>query len=51
MLGPERGFMIPGLPSPKPHDIHHVRFNKNYGTLGLLDLVYGTAASEYSKKL
>lgn len=35
--------LIPQLISAIPHDRHHQMFNVNYGVLGLLDLLHGTA--------
>ena len=39
------GFHLPFLPSPLAHDYHHEVFNKNYGILGILDWLHGTAGS------
>jgi len=36
------GYHLPFLPSPQFHDYHHLTFNWNYGTLGLLDWIHGT---------
>ncbi|KAJ3023191.1 Chromosome 5 4 [Thoreauomyces humboldtii] len=39
------GFHVPFFPSPLAHDYHHEVFNKNYGPLGVLDWLHGTAGS------
>jgi len=36
------GYHLPFLPSPEAHDFHHLRFNENFGVLGLLDYIHGT---------
>ena len=36
------GYHLPFLPSSEAHDFHHLRFNVNYGTLGILDYLHGT---------
>lgn len=36
------GYHFPLLPSPEFHDFHHLKFNVNYGVLGLLDRLHGT---------
>lgn len=35
--------LMPFLISARPHDRHHEVFNVNYGTLGILDALHGTA--------
>lgn len=39
------GYHLPFLPSPEMHDFHHLRFNENYGIIGLMDWLHGTDAS------
>eukprot|EP01135_Chromosphaera_perkinsii_P003052 Nk52_evm34s233 gene=Nk52_evmTU34s233 len=36
------GYHFPLMPSPEAHDFHHLKFNYNYGVLGLLDYLHGT---------
>lgn len=36
------GYHLPWLPSPQFHDFHHLKFNCNYGLLGILDWFHGT---------
>lgn len=36
------GYHLPLLPSPEFHDYHHLKFNQNYGVLGVLDRLHGT---------
>ena len=36
------GYHFPFLPSPEHHDFHHLKFNQNYGSLGILDYLHGT---------
>ncbi|XP_076467485.1 fatty acid hydroxylase domain-containing protein 2-like [Babylonia areolata] len=36
------GYHFPFLPSPEAHDYHHLKFNQNYGVLGVLDRLHGT---------
>jgi methylsterol monooxygenase len=36
------GYHLPFLPSPESHDFHHLRFNENFGVLGLMDYLHGT---------
>ncbi|KAJ8297670.1 hypothetical protein KUTeg_024201 [Tegillarca granosa] len=36
------GYHFPLLPSPEAHDFHHLKFNQNYGVLGVLDRLHGT---------
>jgi methylsterol monooxygenase len=38
------GYHLPFLPSPEAHDFHHLKFNTNYGMLGVLDRLHGTDA-------
>jgi len=35
-------YHLPFLPSPEAHDFHHLRFNENFGVLGVLDFFHGT---------
>ena len=30
------------MPSSERHDYHHLKFNQNYGTIGLFDYLHGT---------
>jgi len=39
------GYHLPFLPSPQSHDWHHLRFNENFGVIGLLDYLHGTDAA------
>ena len=39
------GYHLPFMPSPEAHDFHHLRFNVNYGVVGLLDWLHGTDAA------
>lgn len=36
------GYHFPLLPSPEAHDFHHLKFNQNFGVLGVLDRLHGT---------
>ncbi|XP_046870389.1 fatty acid hydroxylase domain-containing protein 2 isoform X1 [Hypomesus transpacificus] len=36
------GYHLPLLPSPEFHDFHHLKFNQNFGVLGVLDRLHGT---------
>ncbi|XP_071847022.1 fatty acid hydroxylase domain-containing protein 2-like [Apostichopus japonicus] len=36
------GYHLPFLPSPEAHDLHHAKFNCNYGAIGFLDRLHGT---------
>jgi len=36
------GFHLPLLKSSEFHDYHHLKFNYNYGVLGVLDYIHGT---------
>lgn len=38
------------LPSARMHDLHHEKFNVNYGGLGLMDYVMGTGVVGWEKK-
>jgi len=38
------GYHFPLLPSPEAHDFHHLKFNQNFGVLGVLDRLHGTDA-------
>jgi len=49
------GYAFPWLVgplSPEFHDFHHARFNSNFGTLGLMDRIFGTdrAFREYQEE-
>ncbi|XP_070552709.1 fatty acid hydroxylase domain-containing protein 2-like [Ptychodera flava] len=39
------GYHFPFTRSPENHDYHHLKFNVNYGTFGVLDWLHGTDAS------
>ncbi|KAK7063133.1 Fatty acid hydroxylase domain-containing protein 2 [Halocaridina rubra] len=43
-LNSHSGYHLPFLFSPEAHDYHHLKFDQNYGTLGLLDFLHGTNA-------
>lgn len=50
------GYHFPFLPSPEAHDFHHLKFNQNYGVLGLLDRLHGTdnlfrASKQYERHI
>eukprot|EP01136_Pigoraptor_vietnamica_P029353 Opistho-1_new@87445 len=36
------GYHFPLMPSPEFHDFHHLKFNTNYGVIGVLDYLHGT---------
>jgi len=36
------GYHLPFMPSPQFHDYHHLKFNNNFGVLGILDSFHGT---------
>lgn len=36
------GYHLPLFPSPEAHDYHHLKFNQNFGVLGVLDRLHGT---------
>ena len=48
------GYHLPLMPSSEAHDYHHLVFNENYGSMGILDRFYGTdtkfRASQRSKR-
>ncbi|XP_037506714.1 fatty acid hydroxylase domain-containing protein 2 isoform X1 [Rhipicephalus sanguineus] len=41
-LNAHSGFHLPFFPSPEAHDYHHLKFNNNFGVLGVLDRLHGT---------
>ncbi|KAF8788948.1 Fatty acid hydroxylase domain-containing [Argiope bruennichi] len=41
-LNAHSGFHFPFFPSPEAHDFHHLKFNQNFGVLGVLDRLHGT---------
>lgn len=41
-LNAHSGYHFPFFPSPEAHDFHHLKFNQNYGMLGVLDRLHGT---------
>lgn len=41
-LNAHSGYHFPFFPSPEAHDFHHLKFNQNYGVLGILDYLHGT---------
>lgn len=41
-LNAHSGYHYPFFPSPEAHDFHHLKFNQNYGVLGVLDRLHGT---------
>ncbi|XP_076348365.1 fatty acid hydroxylase domain-containing protein 2-like, partial [Tachypleus tridentatus] len=41
-LNAHSGYHFPFFPSPEAHDFHHLKFNQNYGVLGVLDRLHGT---------
>ncbi|CAG2183777.1 unnamed protein product, partial [Oppiella nova] len=41
-LNAHSGFHFPFFPSPEAHDYHHLKFNQNFGVLGVLDRLHGT---------
>mmetsp|Transcript_109176 Transcript_109176/g.250467 ORF Transcript_109176/g.250467 Transcript_109176/m.250467 type:complete len:185 (-) Transcript_109176:55-609(-) len=47
------GYRWPWIPGhghqPNFHDVHHEKFNVNYGNLRFLDMIHGTMAVEHSK--
>ncbi|CAL1289043.1 unnamed protein product [Larinioides sclopetarius] len=45
------GFHFPFFPSPEAHDFHHLKFNENYGVLGILDRLHGTNNAFRTSKL
>jgi len=42
-LNEHSGYHLPLLPSSEFHDYHHVRFNENFGLVGLMDWIHGTS--------
>ncbi|XP_048589247.1 fatty acid hydroxylase domain-containing protein 2 isoform X2 [Nematostella vectensis] len=46
------GYHFPFLPSPEAHDFHHLKFNQNYGVLGvrILETIFSTPFSKPSKE-
>ncbi|KAJ8028198.1 Fatty acid hydroxylase domain-containing protein 2 [Holothuria leucospilota] len=36
------GYHLPLMSSPEAHDFHHLKFNQNFGVLGILDRLHGT---------
>jgi len=36
------GYSFPGFLNSSFHDYHHLKFNKNFGVIGLLDYIHGT---------
>ncbi|KAF2881730.1 hypothetical protein ILUMI_24427 [Ignelater luminosus] len=36
------GYHLPFVTSPELHDFHHLKFNQNFGLIGLLDRLHGT---------
>uniref|UniRef100_T1JK58 Fatty acid hydroxylase domain-containing protein n=1 Tax=Strigamia maritima TaxID=126957 RepID=T1JK58_STRMM len=49
-LNAHSGYHFPFFPSPEAHDFHHLKFNQNYGMLGLLDRLHGTDTMFRSSK-
>lgn len=41
-LSDHSGYQLPGFPSPRMHDYHHLKFNECYGVWGLADFIHGT---------
>ncbi|GAB6033249.1 hypothetical protein CHUAL_012851 [Chamberlinius hualienensis] len=41
-LNAHSGYHLPLMPSPEAHDFHHLKFNQNFGMLGVLDRLHGT---------
>ncbi|XP_065349638.1 fatty acid hydroxylase domain-containing protein 2-like [Cloeon dipterum] len=41
-LNGHSGYHWPWFQSPEFHDYHHLKFNQNYGSIGLLDFFHGT---------
>lgn len=55
-LNAHSGFHMPFFPSPEAHDYHHLKFNQNFGVLGVLDRLHGTdsgfrASSVYQRHI
>jgi fatty acid hydroxylase domain-containing protein 2 len=36
------GYHLPFLQSPEAHDYHHLKFNQNYGIMGVMDHIHDT---------
>ena len=49
-LNAHSGYHFPLLPSPEFHDYHHLKFNQNFGVLGILDSLHGTDSMFRSSK-
>lgn len=41
-LNAHSGYHFPFFPSPEAHDFHHLKFNYNFGMLGILDRFHKT---------
>jgi fatty acid hydroxylase domain-containing protein 2 len=41
-LNGHSGYHWPFFQSPEFHDYHHLKFNQNFGSIGLLDYLHGT---------
>ncbi|XP_065886347.1 fatty acid hydroxylase domain-containing protein 2-like [Dysidea avara] len=41
-LSSHSGYHMPFSFSPEAHDFHHLKFNNNFGVLGILDCLHGT---------
>ncbi|GFQ75924.1 fatty acid hydroxylase domain-containing protein 2 [Trichonephila clavata] len=41
-LNSHSGYHFPFLFSPEAHDYHHLKFNQNFGVLGIIDTLHGT---------
>lgn len=50
-LNAHSGFHFPFFPSPEAHDFHHLKFNQNFGVLGVLDRLHGTDSLFRSSKM
>lgn len=50
-LNAHSGYHFPFFPSPEAHDFHHLKFNQNYGVLGVLDRIHGTDSLFRQSKL
>jgi fatty acid hydroxylase domain-containing protein 2 len=42
-LGEHSGYHLPFWFSGESHDWHHLKFNENFGTFGILDSLHGTS--------
>ncbi|XP_023227885.1 fatty acid hydroxylase domain-containing protein 2-like [Centruroides sculpturatus] len=50
-LNAHSGYHFPFFPSPEAHNYHHhVKFNQNYGTLGILNFLHGTNKQFYKSR-